>query len=122
MFLLVHNNILGNINLADVANQFVDRKDSRKHSDIYYKYPNTPSPNNFSTATALRSSPETVTGAVLGKEGILKNSCFEIFQVKFVIKIPNKIPMKKFIFSKVADSRPSTLLRMHFFIGIFEGF
>ena len=90
MFLLVHNNILGNINLADVANQFVDRKDSRKHSDIYYKYPNTPSPNNFSTATALRSSPETVTGAVLGKEGILKNSCFENFQVKFVIKIPEK--------------------------------
>ena len=37
MFLLVHNNILGNINLADVANQFVDRKDSRKHSDIFFR-------------------------------------------------------------------------------------
>ena len=27
----VHRNILDNINLADVANEFVDRKDSRKH-------------------------------------------------------------------------------------------
>ena len=26
----VHKNILENINLADVANEFVDRKDSRK--------------------------------------------------------------------------------------------
>ena len=34
----VHNNILDNINLADVANQFVYRKDKRnKHSEIYLK-------------------------------------------------------------------------------------
>ena len=30
MMVHVHNNILYNINLAHVANQFVDRKDSRK--------------------------------------------------------------------------------------------
>ena len=30
----VHNNILDNINLADVANQFVDRKDRRKQRFI----------------------------------------------------------------------------------------
>ena len=35
--LLVHayNNILDNIKLADVANQFVNRKDIHKLSDIY---------------------------------------------------------------------------------------
>ena len=34
----VHNNILDNINLADVANQFVDKKtDANKHSDIYLR-------------------------------------------------------------------------------------
>ena len=38
--MLVHvcNNILDNINLADVANQFVDKKtDANKHSDIYLR-------------------------------------------------------------------------------------
>ena len=30
MLVHVNNNILDNINLADVANQFVDRKDRRK--------------------------------------------------------------------------------------------
>ena len=30
MLVHVHKNILDNINLADVANEFVDRKDSRK--------------------------------------------------------------------------------------------
>ena len=30
MLLHVHINILDNINLADIANQFVDRKDSRR--------------------------------------------------------------------------------------------
>ena len=28
----VHKNILDNINIADVANEFVDRKDSRKQT------------------------------------------------------------------------------------------
>ena len=38
MLVHVHNNILDNINLADVANQFVDRKDSRKkHSGIFLR-------------------------------------------------------------------------------------
>ena len=32
MLVYVHNNILNNINLADVANQFVDRKDSHKQT------------------------------------------------------------------------------------------
>ena len=32
MLMHVHNNILDNINLADVANQFVDRKDRRKQT------------------------------------------------------------------------------------------
>ena len=31
----VHNNSLNNINLADVANQFVDRKDSHKQTFRY---------------------------------------------------------------------------------------
>ena len=34
MLVYVHNNILDNINLADVANQFVDRKDRRKQRFI----------------------------------------------------------------------------------------
>ena len=34
MLVHVHNNILDNINLADVANQFVDRKDRRKQRFI----------------------------------------------------------------------------------------
>ena len=33
----VHKNILHNINLADIANEFVNRKDSRKHSDIFLR-------------------------------------------------------------------------------------
>ena len=32
MLVHVHHNILDNISLADVANQFVDRKDRRKQS------------------------------------------------------------------------------------------
>ena len=32
----VHKNILGNINLADVANEFVDRKDNRKQTNIIF--------------------------------------------------------------------------------------
>ena len=32
MLVHVHNNILNNINLADVANQFVDRKDNHKQT------------------------------------------------------------------------------------------
>ena len=32
MLVHVHNNILDNINLADVANQFADRKDRRKQT------------------------------------------------------------------------------------------
>ena len=32
MLMHVHNNILDNINLADVANQFVDEKESRKQT------------------------------------------------------------------------------------------
>ena len=32
MLVHVHNNILDNINLADVANKFVDRKDRRKQT------------------------------------------------------------------------------------------
>ena len=31
MFMHVHINILDNINLADVANELFDRKESRKH-------------------------------------------------------------------------------------------
>ena len=33
-----------------------------------------------------------------------------------------KMPMKMFIFSKVADFQFGTLLKMNFFIGIFQGF
>ena len=32
MLVRVHNNILDNINLADIANQFVDRKDRHKQT------------------------------------------------------------------------------------------
>ena len=32
MLVHVHNNVLDNINLGDVANQFVDRKDRRKQT------------------------------------------------------------------------------------------
>ena len=32
MLVHVHKNILDNIRLADVANEFVDRKDSRKYT------------------------------------------------------------------------------------------
>ena len=42
MLVHVHNNILDDINLADVANQFVDRKNSRKqtfrHVTVYYHH------------------------------------------------------------------------------------
>ena len=38
MLMRVQKNILDNINLANVANEFVDRKDSRnKHSDIFLR-------------------------------------------------------------------------------------
>ena len=38
MLVRVHNNILDNINLADVVNQLVDKKDSRKkHSGIFLR-------------------------------------------------------------------------------------
>ena len=36
MLVYVHNNDLNNINLADVANQFADRKDSRKQTFRYF--------------------------------------------------------------------------------------
>ena len=32
----VHKNILDNINFADIANQFVDRKDSLKQTFIHF--------------------------------------------------------------------------------------
>ena len=38
MLLHVHMDILDNINLADVANEFVDRKDSRKQTLRHYIY------------------------------------------------------------------------------------
>ena len=33
----VHKDILDNINLGDVANQFVDKKAANKHSDIFLR-------------------------------------------------------------------------------------
>ena len=57
MLVHVHNNILDNINLADVANQFVDRKDSRKkHSGIFLRIiHNTVEP--LLTVTSIHRSP-----------------------------------------------------------------
>ena len=37
MLMHVHKNILDNINLADVFNEFFERKDSRKNSDIFLR-------------------------------------------------------------------------------------
>ena len=38
MLVHVHNNVLDNINFADVANQFVDKKEAaNKHTDIYLR-------------------------------------------------------------------------------------
>ena len=37
MLMHVHKNILDNINLADVLNEFFERKDSRKNSDIFLR-------------------------------------------------------------------------------------
>ena len=34
----VHKNIVDNINLADVANEFVDKKDSRKQTFRYFSH------------------------------------------------------------------------------------
>ena len=38
MWMHVHKNILNNINVADVANEFANRKDTRNKIDIFQNY------------------------------------------------------------------------------------
>ena len=54
--------------------------------------------------------------------GVLKNKLFSNLSVKIFSQNPWKISMKKFIFSKTAGWKSATLLKMSFFIGIFQGF